>query len=105
MDNLIHASATDEEAQREIKLWFKPHDIPPAMHCYATEICDTHYYWDGKNTVSTIPLANTIGFLSLGNVVWKSDSDALKQLVAGTEASVSLKSILAKYLINETDEA
>ena len=38
MDNLIHASATDEEAQREIKLWFKPHDIPPAMHCYATEI-------------------------------------------------------------------
>ncbi|GAJ02882.1 unnamed protein product, partial [marine sediment metagenome] len=31
MDNLIHASATDEEAEREIKLWFRPNDIPPTM--------------------------------------------------------------------------
>ena len=104
MDNLIHASATDEEAQREIKLWFKPHDIPPAMHCYATEICDTHYYWDG-NTVSATTHANSIGFLSPGNIVWKSDLDALKQLSFGSTTSVSLESILAKYLINEAEEA
>ncbi len=31
MDNLIHASATPPEAEREIKLWFKPNDIPPLM--------------------------------------------------------------------------
>ena len=31
MDNLIHASATNAEAEREIKLWFRPNDIPPAM--------------------------------------------------------------------------
>ena len=31
MDNLIHASATPAEAEREIKLWFKPNDIPPLM--------------------------------------------------------------------------
>ena len=29
MDNLIHASATNDDAEREIKLWFKPTDIPP----------------------------------------------------------------------------
>ena len=28
IDNLIHASATTAEAEREIKLWFVPHDFP-----------------------------------------------------------------------------
>ena len=36
MDNLIHASANDSDAEREIKLWFKPNDIPPFMHAYTT---------------------------------------------------------------------
>jgi nucleoside-diphosphate kinase len=45
MDNLIHASATDDEAEREIKLWFMPHDIPPLMHAYATEVSDAFYYY------------------------------------------------------------
>ena len=49
MDNLIHASATDEEAEREIKLWFKPDDIPPLMRVYATAVCDEFFYIrDGK---------------------------------------------------------
>ncbi len=34
MDNLIHASANRADAEREIKLWFKPSDLPPAMRDY-----------------------------------------------------------------------
>jgi len=104
MDNLIHASATDEEAEREIKLWFKPHDLPPAMHCYETERSNSHYYLNGT-TLSTIGATGSIGFLSPGNVVWKSDLDALRLLCEDKPASVPLESIVAKYLINEVEEA
>jgi len=49
MDNLIHASANPADAEREIKLWFKPGDIPPAMHPYPTDVSKSHYYYkDGK---------------------------------------------------------
>src|SRR5512140_2188833 len=49
MDNLIHASANAADAEREIKLWFRPGDIPPAMHPYATDTAKSHYYYkDGK---------------------------------------------------------
>jgi len=49
IDNLIHASATDCEAEREIKLWFKPNDIPPALHAYPTKVSDKNYYYkEGK---------------------------------------------------------
>ena len=49
MDNLIHASATPPEAEREIKLWFKPNDIPPLMQIYPTAMCDSLYYFkEGK---------------------------------------------------------
>ncbi|HDP24296.1 MAG TPA: nucleoside-diphosphate kinase, partial [Deltaproteobacteria bacterium] len=34
VENLIHASANPEDAEREIKLWFKPTDIPPEMRGY-----------------------------------------------------------------------
>ena len=44
MDNLIHASANESDAEREIKLWFKPCDIPPLMHAYPTVRCEDHYY-------------------------------------------------------------
>ena len=43
MDNLIHASASNSEAEREIKLWFKPNDIPPSMHAYPTEASNEFY--------------------------------------------------------------
>ncbi len=50
MDNLIHASATVSEAEREIKLWFKPGDFPPFMRSFPTEVNEEDYYYfkDGK---------------------------------------------------------
>ncbi len=31
MENIVHASATDEEAQREIPLWFRPQELVRAI--------------------------------------------------------------------------
>ena len=103
MDNLVHASATDAEAEREVKLWFKPNDIMPYMHPYETEACDEHYYFKGDKLFTT-HVADSTCLLAPGDTAWKSDLDSLRRLVRGEPAPVSLASIAAKYLINEVRE-
>ena len=99
MDNLIHASASDAEAGREIKLWFIPGDIPPAMRAYPTEINEEHYYFkDGKLYTAHEP--GSICLLAPGDVVWKSDMEALRQLYRDLPADCSLERVAAKYFIN-----
>jgi len=99
MDNLIHASANDIDAEREIKLWFKPCDIPPAMQAYPTEISDQHYYFkNGKLSNDYIP--GSICLFAPGDLVWKTDIDALRHHSQGTPSKVSISSVAAKYLIN-----
>ena len=103
MDNLIHASATDEEAEREIKLWFKPNDMPPSMHAYPVEVCEEYFYVkEGK--LFTDHEAGSICFLAPGKVVWASDLAALHQLADGKKALCSLEAVVAKYLINRQQE-
>jgi nucleoside-diphosphate kinase len=104
MDNLIHASASNEEAQREIKLWFKPHDIPPAMHAYATEKCEDHYYYKGKKLFKTYEQDSSC-LLAPGQIAWKSDLEALSLLHLGKPSPCSFEAVAAKYLINENVEA
>lgn len=100
MDNLIHASATDAEAEREIKLWFKPRDIPPFMHPYPTEASRDYYYMkDNKPCMKDDP--GSLCFIVPGETVWKSDLDTLRSLQQGIAASTSFESVVAKYLINE----
>ena len=98
MDNLIHGSATAEEAEREIKLWFKPCDIPPHMRIYATKQSDRHYYYkDGKLLTEYEPESE--GMILPGNVVWESDLDALELIRQGRPAPCSLETIASKYLL------
>jgi nucleoside-diphosphate kinase len=99
MDNLIHASATHSEAEREIKLWFKPNDIPPLMHAYPIEVSKDHYYFkDNELYVTSEP--DNICFIAPGDVVWKSDLDTLRLLYQGLPAPCSFEAVVAKYLIN-----
>ncbi len=99
MDNLIHASATDEEAEREIKLWFKPDDIPPLMRPYVTERCDSYFYYgDGK--LHRTHERGACCLMAPGDAAWKSDLDVLHQLSQNATASDTLESVAAKYLIN-----
>jgi nucleoside-diphosphate kinase len=102
IDNLIHASANPADAEREIKLWFKPTDIPPLMRAYATEISDGHYYYlDGKLFTSHQP--SSVCLAAPGDVVWSSDLAALHLYSQGKSgAPCSIEAVAAKYLINHS---
>jgi nucleoside-diphosphate kinase len=99
MDNLIHASATEDEAEREIKLWFKPNDIPPLMHAYPIEVSKEHYHFKDSQLYTTNE-PDSICLMAPGDVAWKSDLDALSLLSQGLSAPCSLEAVVAKYLIN-----
>jgi len=103
MDNLVHASASDLEAEREVKLWFKPNDIMPYMHAYATATCDEHYYYrEGQLTTSYRPGSTCL--LAPGDTAWESDLEALRLLLENASAPCTLGAVAAKYLINEKRE-
>ncbi|UCD35703.1 MAG: hypothetical protein JSU90_02400, partial [Nitrospiraceae bacterium] len=104
MDNLIHASATPDEAEREVKLWFKPGDIPPAMHAYPVDTCQDFYYLK-DNKLNVTHETGSICFLAPGNTAWKSDLEALYDLKNGKQASCPLETVVAKYLINHEQES
>jgi nucleoside-diphosphate kinase len=99
MDNLIHASATIEEAQREIKLWFVPHDMPPLMCAYPTEICPTHYYYKQGRLYDTYE-RDSLFLLAPGDLVWKTDLDILQSCEGSGTPKGRLNTVVAKYLIN-----
>ncbi len=103
MDNLIHASATDAEAEREIKLWFQPVDIPPAMRAYQTEINEEHYYYKNSKLLVTQEVGS-VSLLAPGDIAWKSDLDTLRLINKGAPAPFSLEAVAAKYLINVAQE-
>jgi len=99
MDNLIHASANEADAEREIKLWFKPSDIPPALHRYETVISNEHFYYhEGK--LYNKHLQGSICLVAPGDRVWKTDYEALCDLLKGKETTITLNAVAAKYLIN-----
>lgn len=103
MDNLIHASANPEEAEREIKLWFRPRDIPPAMRIYPTRQSELHFYYK-KGRLLTQFEPGCVALLAPGNAVWESDLNALHLIHRGEPAPCSLETVVAKYLINRPEE-
>lgn len=104
MENLIHASATREEAEREIKLWFKPHDIPPLMRTFAVKQSKEHFYYK-DNKLFTTHKPGSVCLITPGDAVWESDLNTLRIILQQQPASCSLQTIAAKYLINETLES
>ena len=103
LDNLIHASACDEDAEREIKLWFTPNDIPPSMRIYPTLQCEGHYYFRA-NQVCTRYEPGCMCLLAPGDVGWESDLQVLDAISRGNEPAYTLQAVAAKYLTNLTGE-
>jgi nucleoside-diphosphate kinase len=104
MDNLIHASATLQEAEHEIKLWFKPSDIPPFMRAFPVHHnAEEHFYYKGDKLYTQHEPGSTC-VLAPGDVMWESDVKALELIYQGKRASCSLQTVVAKYLTNETPE-
>lgn len=103
LDNLIHASANEADAEREIKLWFRPNDIPPLMRAYPTEICAEHYYYkDGKLYTRHEPAS--VCLFAPGDIAWQSDLEALRALTHHQPAACTAEAVAAKYLINTEPE-
>ncbi len=99
LDNLIHTSASLPEAEREIKLWFMPSDIPPMMCPYPTVTCPTHYYYkEGKLHNNYEP--GSMLLLAPGDLVWTTDLEILKSYDNGECKKGRLNTVAAKYLIN-----
>jgi nucleoside-diphosphate kinase len=101
MDNLIHTSATHPEAEREIKLWFLPNDIPPMMRAYPVETCPTHYYYKDGRLYDTYE-RDSMFLLAPGDVVWKTDLEILQSCARNEPAKGRLNTVVAKYLINRS---
>jgi len=100
MDNLVHASANPEDAEREIKLWFVPHDIPPLMRAYPTAICQRHYYYKDGQVFETYEPDSSL-LLAPGDVAWETDMEILQNHLNNKPAKGTLNSVVAKYLINK----
>ena len=100
MDNLIHASANPADAEREVKLWFRPNDIPPPMHAYPVSLSDDHFYYH-EGELFTEYARGRICLFAPGDSVWTSDIEALHAISGGKAAHCSLETVAAKYLVNE----
>lgn len=103
MDNLIHTSATHAEAEREIKLWFLPHNFPPLMRAYPTDTCHTHYYYKAGRLYDTYE-PESLFLLAPGDIAWKTDLDILHSYAKKEPAQGRLNTVVAKYLINRDSQ-
>lgn len=99
MDNLIHGSANPTDAEREVKLWFKPEDLPAAMRAFPTKISEDYYYFN-NNQLSAKYEAGAVCLAAPGDMLWKSDLEVLHLLAEKRPAPYSLQAVAAKYLIN-----
>lgn len=104
MDNLIHASANLADAEREIKLWFRPTDIPPAMRLYAAEACRDEFYFVKDGRLLTRFEEGSFCLVAPGDIVWASDLAVLRDLAAGRPTAASLAAVAAKYMVNSAEE-
>jgi nucleoside-diphosphate kinase len=103
MENLIHASANAADAEREVKLWFEPADIPPFLHAYPAETCGEFYYYH-NGRLSREYESGSVCLIAPGNLVWSSDAKVLQAVIQGKKPAYSLEAVAAKYLINESKE-
>ena len=101
IDNLVHASATQEEAEREIKLWFKPREICPQLRAYETVLCDEHYYCDDDGYLATTYRDGCTCLMAPGKPTWKSDLDLLHKIIESGGRDERIWTVAAKYLIHE----
>jgi nucleoside-diphosphate kinase len=102
-DNLIHASANPGDAEREIKLWFLPTDIPPIVRSFPTET-SKEYFYHKNQVISSTYTPGSFCFIAPGDIVWKSDIKVLRQLIKGKKQDYSTNAVIAKYLINRENE-
>jgi nucleoside-diphosphate kinase len=105
IDNAVHASENEAEAEREIKLWFEPGDFPQQYRFFEYIESEEHFYCLKKPGDRGYQLVKTMepgskGIIAPGAFVWKTDYDNLLCCRdRKSSPSVPLNSIIAKYII------
>lgn len=67
LENIVHASANPEDAQREIELWFTPHEIPEPMRIFPVVQAKNFFFVSPDFKVYTDPKPNTKCLVSPGD--------------------------------------
>lgn len=105
IDNVVHASENEIEAEREIKLWFEPGDFPEQHRLFEYIESEEHFYCLKKSGAGGYQLLSTRekgskGVVAPGALVWKTDYENLL-LYRDQKATpaLSLNNIIAKYTI------
>lgn len=105
VDNMIHASANPDDAEREVKLWFSPTDLPPVMRGFTTGVSGTYYYYDpASQKLSGEHKPGGLCIAGPGTMLWESDLAVLEQSLKGRAPDYPVKAVVAKYLINREGE-
>ena len=100
-DNLVHASANPEAAEKEIKLWFKPEEIPSKLRQFQTSVCDIHFYYK-EGQLYDRHVQDSICIAAPGDILWKSDLKNLeKYKKCGENPNQTLDSTILKYFMNK----
>jgi nucleoside-diphosphate kinase len=100
-DNLVHASADTESAEKEIKLWFKPEEIPHGLRIFPTSVSKTHFYYK-NGQLSDRYLKGSVCIAAPGDILWKSDLKNLDQYKKhGGGRGQTLESTVLKYFMNK----
>lgn len=105
IDNVVHASENEIEAEREIKLWFEPGDFPEQHRLFEYVESEEQFYCLKKSGAGGYQLLSTRekgskGVVAPGALVWKTDYENLL-LYRDQKATpaLSLNNIIAKYTI------
>ena len=100
MDNLVHASANEAEAEREIKLWFQPNDIMPSMRAYPDRAAEQPTTSKTASCSTDLRAGQPLP-AAPGDTAWKSDLEALRLWPGRPAGRLPVDAVVAKYLINE----
>jgi nucleoside-diphosphate kinase len=98
-DNLVHVSITPAQAEREIKLWFRPNDFPSLTRIYPTAVSGSLCYFNNGRLRSAYE-PGSVRLFAPGDIVWASDLEALRSLQCGLPAHCSVGAVAAKYLVH-----
>ncbi len=98
-ENLVHASATTEDARREIELWFEPREIPAPMRVFPVVQSEEFFFLTPDFRISTTQTNDCRCVVSPGEAVWEDDYAALSEGVSGGGDERALKRAVAKYTL------
>ncbi|MFC1672167.1 nucleoside-diphosphate kinase, partial [Planctomycetota bacterium] len=98
-ENLVHASATADDARREIQLWFEPREIPEPMRIFPVVVSEEFFFLTPDFNISTKHAADFRCVVCPGDHVWKDDYKDLAASVSGGGDQRAVRRAVAKYTL------